>query len=67
MYNDTFKVIIFCEIIFNRGALIFVDFMDFVVHLKLKNQIPTKYKFPIDCCLLCFEPRIQNPKNHYIL
>ena len=37
MYNGNIKVIIICEIIFNRGVLIFVDSMDFVVHIKLKN------------------------------
>ena len=37
MYNDNMKVILFCEIIINRGVLTFVEFMDFVVHAKLKN------------------------------
>jgi len=37
MYNDNIKVILFCEIIINRAVLIFVDFVDFVVHVKLKN------------------------------
>ena len=48
MYNDNIKIILFCEIIINRGVLIFVDF---VVPVKLKNHNPTKYNFPIDCCL----------------
>ena len=48
MYNDNITVILFCEIIIIRGVLIFVDF---VVHVKHKNQNPTKYNFPIDCCL----------------
>ena len=64
MYNDNIKIILFCEIIINRGVLIFVDF---VVHEKLKNQNPTKYNFPIACCLLCLKPRIQDPKIHCIL
>ena len=51
MHNDYIKVILFCEIIINRGVLILVDFVAFVVHVKLKNQDPTKYNFPIDCCL----------------
>ena len=37
MYNDNIKVILFCDIIINRGVLIFVDFVNFVVHAKLKN------------------------------
>ena len=45
MYNDNIKVILFCEIIINRGVLIFVDFE---VQVKHKNQNPTKYNFPID-------------------
>ena len=45
MYSDNIKVILFCEIIINRVVLIFVDFMDFMVHVKLENQDPTKYKF----------------------
>ena len=51
MYDDNIKVILFCEIIINLGVLIFVDFVDFVVHAKLKNQYRTKYNFPIDCRL----------------
>ena len=51
MHNDNIKVILFCEIIINRGVLIFVDFVDFVVHVNLKNQDPKKYNFPIDCYL----------------
>ena len=34
MHNDNIKVILFCEIIINRGVPTFVDF---VVHAKLKN------------------------------
>ena len=64
MHNDNIKVILFCEIIINRGVLISVDF---VVHIKLKNQNPTKYNFPIDCCLFGLKPRIQDPKIHCIL
>ena len=67
MYDDNIKVILFCEIIINLGVLIFVDFVDFVVHAKLKNQYPTKYNFPIDCRLLCLKPRIQEPKERCIL
>jgi len=37
MYDDNIKVILFCEIIINLGVLIFVDFVDFVAHAKLKN------------------------------
>ena len=37
MYNDHIQIILICEIIFNRGVLIFVDSMDFVVNIKLKN------------------------------
>jgi hypothetical protein len=33
------------DIIINRVVLIFVDFMDFMVHVKLENQDPTKYNF----------------------
>ena len=51
MHNDNITVILFCEIIIIRGVLIFVDFVDFVVHLNLKNQDPKKFNFPIDCCL----------------
>ena len=53
MYDDNIKVFLFCEIIINRGVLIFVDFVDFVVHVNLKNQDPKKFNFPIDCCLQC--------------
>jgi hypothetical protein len=45
MHNNNIKVILFCEIIINRVVLIFVDFMDFMVHVKLENQDPTKYNF----------------------
>jgi hypothetical protein len=45
MHNNNIKVILFCEIIINRVVLIFVDFMDFMVHGKLENQDPTKYNF----------------------
>jgi hypothetical protein len=34
--------------IINCRVLIFTDF---VVHLNHKNKNPTKYNFPIDCCL----------------
>ena len=37
MYNDLIKVILICEIIINRGVLIFVDSMEFVVHIKNKK------------------------------
>ena len=37
MHNDNIQVIIFCEIIINLGVLIFVDFVDFLVHAKLRN------------------------------
>ena len=37
MYNDNIKVILFCEIVINLRVPIFVDFVDFVVHAKLKN------------------------------
>ena len=53
MHNDNIAVILFCEIIIIRGVLIFVDFVDFVVHVNLKNQDPKKLNFPIDCCLYC--------------
>ena len=45
MHNNNIKVILFCEIIINGVVLIFVDFMDFMVHVKLENQDPTKYNF----------------------
>jgi hypothetical protein len=48
MYNDNITDILFCEIIIIRDILIFVDFVDFVVHVKLRNLNPTKYNFPID-------------------
>jgi hypothetical protein len=38
----------YCEIIINRGVLIFVDFL---VHLNHENKNLMKYNFPIDCCL----------------
>ena len=37
MHSDNIKVILSCEIIINLGVLIFVDFVDFLVHAKLKN------------------------------
>ena len=37
MYDDNIKVILFCEIIINLGVPIFVDFVDFAVHAKVKN------------------------------
>ena len=46
----------YCEIIINREVLIFVYF---VVNLNHKKQNPTKYNFPIDCCLQHLKPRIQ--------
>ena len=49
MHNDNIMVILFCEIIINRGVLIFVDF---VVHVKLNNQNPTKFNLPIDLPIL---------------
>jgi len=41
-------VINYCEIIINRGVLIFADF---IVHLNNENKHPTKCNFPINCCL----------------
>jgi hypothetical protein len=41
-------MITYCEIIINRGVLIFTDFM---VLLNHENKNPTKYNFLIDCCL----------------
>ena len=38
----------YCELIINRRVLIFVDL---VVHLNHENLNPTKYNFPIHCCL----------------
>jgi hypothetical protein len=38
----------YCEVIINHGVLIFADF---VVDLNHENKNPTKYYFPIDCCL----------------
>ena len=35
-------------LLINHGNLIFADF---VVHLNRENKNPTKYNFPIDCCL----------------
>jgi len=35
----------YCEIIINRGVLIFVNFL---VHLNHENKNPMKYNFPID-------------------
>ena len=46
-----------CEIIINREVLIFVYF---VVSLNHEKQNPTKYNFPIDCCLQRLKPRIQD-------
>jgi hypothetical protein len=40
MYNDNINVILFCEIIINRGVLIFVDF---VVHVK-SNEIQFSHR-----------------------
>ena len=50
-------MVTYCEIIINRGVLIFVDFM---VHLNHENKNPMKYNFLTDCCLECFKPRIQD-------
>jgi hypothetical protein len=38
----------YCEIIINRGFLIFADF---VVHLNPENKNPTQYNYRIDCWL----------------
>ena len=67
MYSDNIKVIIFFAIIINLGVLILVDFVNVLVHAKLKNLNPTKYNFHIDSCLLCLKPPIQEPKDHCIL
>ena len=67
MHSDKITDILFCEFIINREVLIFVDFVDFVVHVKRKKYNPTKYNFPIDWCLLCPQPRIHEPKYHCIL
>ena len=37
MHNDLTKVVLICEIIINRGFFIFVDSMEFVVHIKHKE------------------------------
>ena len=37
MHNDNIKVILFCEIIINRGVPTFLDFVDFVIHAKPIN------------------------------
>ena len=37
MHNDNIKVILFCEIIINRGVPTVVDFVNFVVHAKPLN------------------------------
>ena len=37
----------YCEIIINRGVLIFADFM---VHFNHENKSSTKYNFSVDCC-----------------
>ena len=47
MYNDNIKVILFCEIIINLGVLICVDFVDFLVHAKLKIKIQRNTIFPL--------------------
>ena len=63
MHIDSITDILFCAFIINREVLIFVDLQDFEVHVKCKNYNPTKYNFPIDWCLLCPQPRIQEPKR----
>ena len=67
MHIDSITDILFCAFIINHEVLIFMDFVDFEVHVKRKHYIPTKYNFPIDWCLLCPQPRIQEPKYHCIL
>ena len=67
MHSDNITDILFCEFIINREVLMFVDFVDSVVHVKRKNYNPAKYNFPIDWCLLFPQPRIQEPKDHCIL
>ena len=56
MHSDNITDILFCEFIINREVLIFVDFVDFEVHVKRKHYNPMKYNFPIDWCLLCPQP-----------
>ena len=67
MHIDSIANILFCAFFINREVLTFVDFVDFEVHVKRKNYNSTKYDFPIDWCLLCPQPRIQEPKDHCIL
>jgi hypothetical protein len=57
-------MIYYCEIIINRGVLIFADFL---VHLNHENKNLTKYSFPIDCWMKCLKPRIQEPMDQCIL
>jgi len=54
----------YCEVIINHGVLIFADF---VVDLNHENKNPTKYYFPIDCCMYCLKPRIQISMDQCIL
>jgi hypothetical protein len=54
----------YCEVIINHGVLIFADF---VVDLNHENKNPTKYYFPIDCCMYCLKPRIQVSMDQCIL
>ena len=37
MHSDSITDILFCEFIINREVLIFVDIVDFVVHVKRKK------------------------------
>ena len=48
-----FPFLVYCEIIINRGVLIVVN--------QKNLKILTKYNFPIECCLLCLKPLIQEP------
>ena len=47
MYNYNIKVILFCEIIINLGVLICLDFVDILVHAKLKIKIQRNTIFPL--------------------
>ena len=67
MHIDSITNILFCSFIIYHEVLIFMDFVDFEVHVKRKYYNPTKCNFPIDWCLLCPQPRIQEPKDHCIL
>ena len=54
----------YCEIIVNRGVVFYVDF---VVYLNHEHKNPTKYNFPMNCCLWFLKPRIQEHMDQYIL